>query len=88
MTTLPQIIVNAYVPDELKQLTMNHRTLKEAIEESEKFLGSDGRIVVRPSGTEPVIRVMIEGVDQVKINDLAHELRDVIETVCSMLGEE
>ncbi|MGI6507433.1 MAG: phosphoglucosamine mutase [Saccharofermentanales bacterium] len=88
MTTLPQIIVNAHVPDELKQITMNHCDVTEAIKEKENVLGSDGRIVVRPSGTEPLIRVMIEGVDQTQITDMAHELREVIETVCATFSEE
>lgn len=87
MTTLPQIIVNAHVPDELKQITMNHSDLTDAIKEKENVLGSDGRIVVRPSGTEPLIRVMIEGVDQAQITDMAHELRKVIETVCATFSE-
>ncbi len=88
MTTLPQITVNALVPDEMKQYTMNHRDLMEAIAEKENILGSDGRIVVRPSGTEPFIRVMIEGVDQAQINDLASELHEVINSVCATFGEE
>lgn len=88
MTTLPQIIVNVHVPDELKQITMNHCDVTEAIKEKENVLGSDGRIVVRPSGTEPLIRVMIEGVDQTQITDMAHELREVIETVCATFSEE
>ena len=88
MTTLPQIIVNAHIPDELKQITMNHCDVTEAIKEKENVLGSDGRIVVRPSGTEPLIRVMIEGVDQTQITDMAHELREVIETVCATFSEE
>lgn len=87
MTKLPQVMVNAHVPDEIKQFAMNHRDLQEAIAKREDILGSAGRIVVRPSGTEPLIRVMLEGVDQAQINDMAHELREVIEDVCSMFGE-
>lgn len=87
MTKLPQTMVNAHVPDEMKQYAMSHGDLEEAIAIREAILGSDGRILVRPSGTEPLIRVMIEGVDQAQINDLAHELREVIERICSKFGE-
>jgi phosphoglucosamine mutase len=87
MTKLPQTMVNAHVPDEMKQYAMSHGDLEEAIAIREAILGSDGRILVRPSGTEPLIRVMIEGVDQAQINDLAHELRKVIERICSKFGE-
>jgi phosphoglucosamine mutase len=80
-------MVNAHVPDEMKQYAMSHSDLEEAIAIREAILGSDGRILVRPSGTEPLIRVMIEGVDQAQINDLAHELREVIERICSKFGE-
>jgi phosphoglucosamine mutase len=44
----------------------------------EKELGKTGRILVRPSGTEPVIRVMVEGIDQRKIESMADELCDLI----------
>jgi phosphoglucosamine mutase len=87
MTKLPQVMVNAHVPDEMKQYAMNHRALEEAIAKREAILGSDGRILVRPSGTEPLIRVMIEGVDQTQIDGLVHELREVIECICSEIGE-
>jgi len=80
-------MVNAHVPDETKQYAMNHRALEEAIAKREAILGSDGRILVRPSGTEPLIRVMIEGVDQTQIDGLVHELREVIECICSEIGE-
>lgn len=87
MTTLPQITVNAHVPDDKKQFVMNHCDLEEAIAQREAILGSDGRIVVRSSGTEPLIRVMIEGPDQAQINGMACELRAVVEHILSMFGE-
>ena len=50
----------------------------EALRACEQRLGSRGRILVRPSGTEPVIRVMTEGEDEAEIAAIAHELCDVI----------
>ena len=50
----------------------------EALTRAEKKLGNRGRILVRASGTEPVIRVMVEGEDEQEIAVLAHELCDVI----------
>jgi phosphoglucosamine mutase len=50
----------------------------EALEQAEQQLGNRGRILVRASGTEPVIRVMTEGEDEQEIAAIAHELCDVI----------
>ena len=52
--------------------------IKIAIERAEKELGNDGRVLVRVSGTEPLIRVMLEGNDEQKIQVLAEELAEVI----------
>ncbi len=50
----------------------------EAVEKLEAKLGKTGRILVRPSGTEPVIRVMVEGQDKVVINKMADELCELV----------
>jgi phosphoglucosamine mutase len=50
----------------------------EALLEAENQLGKRGRILVRPSGTEPVIRVMAEGEDEKEISTIALELCDII----------
>jgi phosphoglucosamine mutase len=52
--------------------------VKAAIECIESTLGSKGRIVVRPSGTEPLLRIMIEGEDAAAITAMADELAGVI----------
>ena len=52
--------------------------VRRAKEEYEKQLGSEGRILVRPSGTEPVIRVMVEGSDEAFIRQVADGLAQTI----------
>ncbi len=52
--------------------------VKEAIADAESTLGNSGRVLIRPSGTEPVIRVMAEGDDQGKVEKLVDELVGVI----------
>lgn len=78
MTRYPQSIVNITVSAEgkLKFYTDSH--IKEAIDNAKKKLSDKGRIVVRPSGTEPLIRVMTEGMDRSVIEDIANSVADII----------
>ena len=78
MTHYPQVIVNIKVSPEGKLKFYTDPTVNEAIGDAKKELGSDGRIVVRPSGTEPLIRVMVEGLDNEKIKTVANRVADVI----------
>ncbi len=67
MERLPQLLENIQVAD--KNLVMSSPVLARAIENEEKILSGSGRILVRPSGTEPLVRVMAEGrnMDQLKV---------------------
>ena len=67
MTTYPQYSVNVKVSHEGKLLFYTDSEIQTAINEVKQKLGDDGRIVVRPSGTEPLIRVMVEGRDEALI---------------------
>ena len=58
----PQLLQNLEVPD--KKAVLEHPEVKEAIREVEQALGTDGRILVRESGTEPLLRVMVEATTQ------------------------
>ena len=78
MKVYPQTLINVRVSDFGKARFPHDNEIKIAIERAEKELGNDGRVLVRVSGTEPLIRVMLEGNDEQKIQVLAEELAEVI----------
>lgn len=79
MTKFPQTLIN--VPTSEPIDAFNSLIFQKAIQTAEKMLGNQGRIIVRPSGTEPVVRVMVEARDphttQKMANDLACVLRQI-----------
>lgn len=78
MEVMPQALVNAKVPNHKKDKYMEYPEIAEAIQRiEEKFLG-EGRVLIRPSGTEPFVRVMIEGKDQKVIEEEATKLAQLI----------
>jgi phosphoglucosamine mutase len=81
MEVLPQALVNAKVPNHKKESYMEYTEIAEAIEELEKKFAGEGRVLIRPSGTEPLVRVMIEGKDQRVIDEEAKKLADLIQKV-------
>ncbi|HCR84209.1 MAG TPA: phosphoglucosamine mutase, partial [Lachnospiraceae bacterium] len=78
MTRYPQVMVNVNVSAEGKLRFYTDDGVKDAIEKAKAKLGSNGRIIVRPSGTEPLLRVMIEGEDPEYISVLANSVADVV----------
>ena len=81
MTVLPQALVGAKVPNHKKDSYMEYTEIAEAIARvSAKFEG-EGRVLIRPSGTEPLVRVMIEGKDQEMIEKEAKDLAELIQNV-------
>ncbi len=76
MTTYPQVLENVRMSSKIQPEQI--QGFPEALAEAEKKLGQRGRILVRPSGTEPVIRVMAEGEDKKEISTIALELCDII----------
>lgn len=77
MDRLPQTLINVQVQD--KQGWETEASIQEAIRQAEASLGDEGRILVRASGTEPVLRVMVEGKDKATIDRLAQDIAQVIE---------
>ncbi len=73
---LPQLLENVPVSD--KDLVMNSPILAGAISEEEKRLNGRGRILVRPSGTEPLVRVMAEGKNMNQLKDIISRLANII----------
>ena len=76
MVSYPQLLVNVAV--KTKDGWEDNEKIKEAIKAGEAELGSEGRILVRPSGTEPLIRVMAEGPDQAVLDKICHSIADVV----------
>ncbi len=76
MTTFPQVLKNVRMATKIAPEHIHG--FSEALSKAEATLGSRGRILVRPSGTEPVIRVMTEGEDEQEITTIANELCEVI----------
>lgn len=78
MARYPQTTINITVSPEGKRQFFTDSTVKAAISKAEKELQDTGRIIVRPSGTEPLLRVMVEGQDEAQIQRLAEEVAKVI----------
>lgn len=75
----PQVLINAKVNSNKKYDYDKDISIKEAIEKLEKEFAGNGRVLIRPSGTEPLVRVMIEGEDQEYITRKAQEIADLLE---------
>ena len=80
MEVFPQVLVNATVPNNRKWELTTHPEIKKVQDGIEAKLAEDERVLVRPSGTEPVVRVMIEGRKLDDITAWAKELAEVIES--------
>lgn len=75
----PQVLVNARINNDYKKTYMNDPEIADAISEIEKTMDGSGRVLIRPSGTEPLVRVMLEGEDEKELFDMARQLADLIE---------
>lgn len=78
MTEYPQVLVNARIKNENKNKYMEYPEIKSEIERIEALLDGCGRVLIRPSGTEPLVRVMLEGKEEGQIKELATNLANLI----------
>lgn len=78
MEVLPQALVNAKVPNHKKEAYMEYPEVADAIAKLEEKFKGEGRVLIRPSGTEPLVRVMIEGKNQEEIQADAEALAELI----------
>ena len=83
MKVLPQVLVNAKVPNNMKNIHEEDEEIIAEIKKMEAALDGCGRVLIRPSGTEPLVRVMLEGENQAEIDEMAHNLAKMIEAKCN-----
>ena len=78
MQVYPQVLVNVRADKEMKKRLNVDEGVQKELKKWEQILGDNGRILLRPSGTEPLIRVMVEGKDESLINDAANAIAQSI----------
>ena len=80
VTILPQVLLGAKVKDEHKDHIMEDEAVRKRIAELEEQFHGNGRVLIRPSGTEPLVRVMLEGQDKKEIERQAVQMVELIES--------
>lgn len=84
MNKFPQVLVNVKANNEQKEIYSNSLEIEDYIHKKEQLLGENGRILVRCSGTEPIIRVMIEGKNKNLIKEISNQIAEkIVEVVCA-----
>ena len=78
MEVYPQVLINVRVSNYGRVRFADDKEIKNAIASAEEELGDTGRVLVRVSGTEPLVRVMLEGKDQQKIRELGESIAEVV----------
>jgi phosphoglucosamine mutase len=76
MSKMPQTMINVTLPQ--RRSVVDMPSVKAAVAAIEAELGQRGRVLLRPSGTEPLIRVMVEGEDAIEVQQLARRLADIV----------
>ena len=78
MQKFPQTMINVPVSDGAQQRLADSTRISEAVRRAEVELDGRGRVILRPSGTEPLIRVTLEGADSAQVEELARQLADTV----------
>jgi phosphoglucosamine mutase len=76
MSKFPQVMINVRLPKKVD--ISGDAEINQAVADAEKKLDGRGRVLLRPSGTEPLIRVMVEGEDNVLVNSLAVDIAEIV----------
>jgi phosphoglucosamine mutase len=84
VTKFPQTMVNVRVEE---KPDLDAEAIRTAVNSAEAELGNAGRVLLRPSGTEPVIRVMVEGEDRALVERLAHSIAAAVENAAANLAD-
>lgn len=74
----PQILINVRVDNVKKNMWDKNENITSFIKEKEKAMGNEGRVLVRTSGTEPIVRVMVEGKNAESVKNIAEEIAEVV----------
>jgi phosphoglucosamine mutase len=77
LALLPQVLVNVRLAG---KADLQAAPIREALARAESDLAGRGRVLLRPSGTEPVVRVMVEGEDRAHVSELAHQIARVVQS--------
>ena len=78
MTVMPQALINAKVPNHKKDRYMEYPEIAKAIDELNRKFDGEGRVLIRPSGTEPLVRVMAEAATQQQADEVCARLAQVV----------
>lgn len=78
MRKLPQVLINVKLENASASAVMNLDSVKQAVADVEATLADQGRVLLRPSGTEPLIRVMVEGSDASQVTELAKQIANAV----------
>ena len=82
VTRLPQTLINVKNVD--KAAASTNQSVQDAVASAEKELGETGRVLLRPSGTEPLVRVMVEAATQEEADRVARSLADTVKNHLSL----
>jgi phosphoglucosamine mutase len=77
----PQTLLNVRVEGGTASAVAGAGAVKEAVSQAERRLGSEGRILLRPSGTEPIVRVMVEHADEAVCREVCEEVASAVASV-------